>query len=244
MQPNTATLKFIIKFYLINITTFVVVFVNIPYKFLSNNRNTIKLNNINLFLCERKYFFCGVRFSFLVYLLYHCELTTPLLRMKPLNSPKGFLYSGRILSKGHTMNIYTVTGQIVKTDLIKDNVSSYDIPQGIYIVELSSTNGKSAKKVQVRQQCFFNWIFHNRADADYLQVCICFFRLRTQLVYLGGELSDLRGKFSDLRTRMFDLRTRMFDLVGELSDLGARMIDIKTRKFDLRTRTFDLRART
>lgn len=103
-----------------------------------------------LFLCERKYFFCGVRFSFLVYLLYHCELTTPILRMKPLNSPKGFLYSGRILSKGHTMNIYTVTGQIVKTDLIKDNVSSYDIPQGIYIVELSSTNGKSAKKVQVR----------------------------------------------------------------------------------------------
>ena len=70
--------------------------------------------------------------------------------MKPLNSPKGFLYSGRILSKGHTMNIYTVTGQTVKTDLIKDNVSSYDIPQGIYIVEISSTNGKSAKKVQVR----------------------------------------------------------------------------------------------
>ena len=48
------------------------------------------------------------------------------------------------------MNIYTVTGQTVKTDLIKDNISSYDIPQGIYIVELSSTNGKSAKKVQVR----------------------------------------------------------------------------------------------
>ena len=48
------------------------------------------------------------------------------------------------------MNIYTVTGQTVKTDLIKDNVSSYDIPQGIYIVELSSTNGKSAQKVQVR----------------------------------------------------------------------------------------------
>lgn len=48
------------------------------------------------------------------------------------------------------MNIYTVTGQIVKTDLIKDNVRSYDIPQGIYIVELSSKNGKSAKKVQVR----------------------------------------------------------------------------------------------
>ena len=96
------------------------------------------------------------------------------------------------------MNIYTVTGQTVKTDLIKDNVSSYDIPQGIYIVELSSTNGKSAKKVQVRQQCFLNWIFHNMADADYLQVCICFFRLRTQLVDLGGELSDLRGKFFDL----------------------------------------------
>lgn len=62
-------------------------------------------------------------------------------------------YEGTITikgAKGHTMNIYTVTGQIVKTDLIKDNVSSYDIPQGIYIVELSSTNGKSAKKVQVR----------------------------------------------------------------------------------------------
>ena len=62
-------------------------------------------------------------------------------------------YEGTITikgAKGHTMNIYTVTGQIVKTDLIKDNVSSYDIPQGIYIVELSSTNGKSAQKVQVR----------------------------------------------------------------------------------------------
>ena len=102
-----------------------------------------------LFLCERKYFSVELGFLSLCTSFIVASGQPHYYEWNPLIRPRAFCTQDEYYPKD-TMNIYTVTGQIVKTDLIKDNVSSYDIPQGIYIVELSSTNGKSAKKVQVR----------------------------------------------------------------------------------------------